>query len=71
MEHYSEFIEYGKYYSNGILIVFLIGCFIYAFNVDNIKKEMGIFVFFFCNFLIALIWFITMPYLFYKTFWSK
>lgn len=57
------------YYSIGALI-YCGGLLIYMMNVDNIKNEMGVFSLLFFNFILSVIWPVTIYILIKKTYFT-
>ena len=58
---------YNIYYTIGSLI-YCSGLLIYMMNIDNIKNEMGVFSLLFFNFILSVIWPVTIYILIKKTF---
>ena len=50
-----------EYYTDGMLLTFAFGIFVYILNTQNVKKEMKFFQFIISNLIVSSIWFITIP----------
>lgn len=66
-----DFYEYLNLYINISGLTFVIGTIVYIYNTDNIKESMGLFVFIWCNTILAFLWFLSLPYIFYISFIKK